>query len=164
MVAAGQVLGPQSCAHRGVVSRNRDWPALLSGERGSVQRFWRLTLSEHTQNTAACLAEVGNPGHGCRSPRGHKPSCARLFVSVRVAEVGVTRSGAPRLRPPGFILLLKLHSTSLFPRATLFMKHPVGGGLKSAHSGVMSPFVSSGPCILSGDPFSRTGLVKMSLA
>lgn len=55
VVAAGQVLGPQRRAHRGV------WTEIGTAlhcclERESVQRFWRLTLSEHTENTTACLA------------------------------------------------------------------------------------------------------------
>lgn len=159
MVAAGQVLGPQSCAHRGVVSSNRDCPALLS-ERGSVQRF---CLSTHRTPQHVWQGSGKPRPRMLKRSRGLKP---RLCDSVASAwRSGCNPEWAPRLRPPGFILLLKLRSTSLFPRATLFMKHPVGGGgLKSTHSGVISPFVSSGPCIPERRPLFRTGLVKMSLA
>ena len=51
-----------------------------------------------------------------------------MIHGVRVAERMVTQGARLVSGLLGFTLLLEFHSTSLFPRATVFMKRPSGAG------------------------------------
>ena len=82
MVAAGQVLGPQRRAHRGVVSRNRDCPALLSGARTGAAFLEARPLWAHTQHHSMFGGRAGNPGHGCLTLTRSKPEAVWSMASA----------------------------------------------------------------------------------